>query len=77
MTKRVELIPEVLSTERDHQITSNEIYAIVNAGAETGILQTREHDMIGNEFELESRAVPSAMSQRASIVYALFSTTKS
>ncbi len=58
-----------LPTERDDQITSDEIYAAVNAGAEAGILQTREHDMIGNVFELESRTVPSAMSQRDSIVY--------
>lgn len=58
-----------LPTERDDQITSDEIHAVVNAGAEAGILQTREHDMIGNVFELESRTVPSAMSQRDSIVY--------
>ncbi|WP_222610556.1 hemolysin family protein [Undibacterium griseum] len=58
-----------LPTERDEQITSDEIYAMVDAGAEAGILQAREHHMIGNVFELESRTVPSAMSQRDSIVY--------
>ncbi|MEB0137794.1 MULTISPECIES: hemolysin family protein [unclassified Undibacterium] len=58
-----------LPTARDEQITSDEIYAMVDAGAEAGILQAREHHMIGNVFELESRTVPSAMSQRDSIVY--------
>jgi CBS domain containing-hemolysin-like protein len=58
-----------LPTERDDQITSDEMVAAVNAGAEAGILQTREHDMIGNVFELESRTVPSAMSQRDTIVF--------
>ena len=58
-----------LPTQRDEQITSDEIHAIVNAGAEAGILQTREHNMIGNVFELESRTVPSAMSHRDSIVF--------
>lgn len=58
-----------LPTERDEQITSDEIYAMVDAGAEAGVLQEREHHMIGNVFELESRTVPSAMSQRDSIVF--------
>ncbi|MET3136145.1 CBS domain containing-hemolysin-like protein [Undibacterium sp. GrIS 1.2] len=58
-----------VSTTRDDQITSDEIYAMVDAGAEAGVLQAREHHMIGNVFELESRTVPSAMTQRDSIVY--------
>ncbi|MFZ6815088.1 hemolysin family protein [Undibacterium sp. Rencai35W] len=58
-----------VSTTRDEQITSDEIYAMFDAGAEAGILQEREHHMIGNVFELESRTVPSAMTQRDSIVY--------
>ncbi|MFZ6723269.1 hemolysin family protein [Undibacterium sp. Ji49W] len=58
-----------LPTERNEKITSDEIYAMVDAGAEAGVLQEREHHMIGNVFELESRTVPSAMSQRDSIVY--------
>ncbi|MFZ6768884.1 hemolysin family protein [Undibacterium sp. Di26W] len=58
-----------LPTERNEKITSDEIYAMVDAGAEAGVLQEREHHMIGNVFELESRTVPSAMSQRDSIVF--------
>ena len=58
-----------LPMARDEQITSDEIYAMVDAGAEAGVLQAREHHMIGNVFELESRTVPSAMSQRDSIVF--------
>lgn len=58
-----------LSTTRNEQITSHDIYAVVDAGAEAGVLQAREHRMIGNVFELENRTVPSAMTQRDSIVY--------
>lgn len=58
-----------ISTTRNEQITSDDIYAVVDAGAEAGILQAREHHMIGNVFELENRTVPSAMTQRDSIVY--------
>lgn len=58
-----------LPTQRNDQITYDEIHAMVNAGAAAGVLQTSEHDMIGNVFELESRTVPSAMSQRDSIIY--------
>ncbi|MFZ6655163.1 hemolysin family protein [Undibacterium sp. TJN19] len=58
-----------LPTSRNDQITSDEIYAMMDAGAEAGVLHEHEHHMIGNVFELESRTVPSAMSQRDSIVF--------
>lgn len=58
-----------MSTTRDEQITSDDIYAVVDAGAEAGVLQAREHRIIGNVFELENRTVPSAMTQRDNIVY--------
>ncbi|MFZ6712665.1 hemolysin family protein [Undibacterium sp. TC9W] len=58
-----------LPTTRNEQITSDEIYAMFDAGAEAGVVLESEHHMIGNVFELESRTVPSAMSQRDSIVY--------
>ena len=58
-----------VSTTRDEQITSDDIFAVVDAGAEAGVLQAREHHMIGNVFELENRTVPSAMTQRDSVVF--------
>ncbi|WP_394780983.1 hemolysin family protein [Undibacterium sp.] len=58
-----------VSTQRDEKITSDDIYAIVDAGAEAGVLLESEHHLIGNVFELESRTVPSAMTQRGDVVY--------
>ncbi|MFJ3045799.1 hemolysin family protein [Herbaspirillum chlorophenolicum] len=56
---------------RQEVITPNEIHAMVDAGAQAGVLLTQEHHLIENVFELESRYVPSAMTQRESIVYFL------
>jgi CBS domain containing-hemolysin-like protein len=57
-------------------ITPNEIHAIVDAGAQAGALLHQEHHLIGNVLELESRYVPSAMTQRESIVYFLVTDTE-
>lgn len=58
-----------LPTERKDDITSDDIAAIVEAGAIAGILRKQEHELIENIFELESRTVPSSMTARESIVY--------
>lgn len=58
-----------LPTVRSDEITSDDIYAIMDAGAEAGVLQREEHHLIENVFELESRTVPSSMSSRESIIY--------
>ena len=58
-----------LPTARSEEITSDDIFAIMDAGAEAGVLQRQEHHLIENVFELESRTVPSSMSSRESIVY--------
>ncbi|MGL6071391.1 hemolysin family protein [Craterilacuibacter sp.] len=50
-------------------ITSADIFAVVDAGAEAGVLHKNEHQVIENIFELENRAVPSSMTQRESIVF--------
>ena len=54
---------------RSDEITSDDIFAIMDAGAEAGVLQRDEHHLIENVFELESRTVPSSMSSRESIVF--------
>ncbi|EJN06164.1 CBS domain-containing protein [Herbaspirillum sp. YR522] len=61
---------------RQDVITPSEIHAMVDAGAQAGVLLTQEHHLIENVFELESRYVPSAMTQRESIVYFLLSDTE-
>ncbi|PHM62194.1 hemolysin family protein [Xenorhabdus ishibashii] len=55
--------------ERNEDITSDDIYAVVEAGAVAGVLRKQEHELIENVFELESRTVPSAMTSRESVVY--------
>lgn len=54
---------------RSDEITTDDIVAIMDAGAEAGVLLQKEHHLIENVFELESRTVPSSMSSREHIVY--------
>lgn len=54
---------------RKDDITSDDIYAVVEAGATAGVLRKQEHELIENVFELESRTVPSSMTSRESVVY--------
>jgi CBS domain containing-hemolysin-like protein len=58
-----------INTIRDDQITFDDISAMVDAGAQAGVLQQQEHHVIENVFELESRTVPSSMTSRESVVF--------
>ncbi|MCT8342507.1 MULTISPECIES: hemolysin family protein [Photorhabdus] len=58
-----------IPTARNEDITSDDIFAIVEAGAVAGVLRKQEHELIENVFELESRTVPSAMTSRENIIY--------
>ncbi len=58
-----------LPEKRRDDITSDDLYAMVEAGAMAGLLRTQEKDLIGNVFELDVRTVPSAMTMRENIVY--------
>ena len=58
-----------LPEKRRDDITSDDLYAVVEAGAMAGVLRTQEKDLIGNVFELDVRTVPSAMTVRENIVY--------
>ena len=58
-----------IDTTREDSITFDEISAAVEAGAQAGVLQKQEQHFIENVFELESRSVASAMSNRDSVVY--------
>ncbi|WP_118984622.1 hemolysin family protein [Photorhabdus sp. CRCIA-P01] len=58
-----------IPTARNEDITSDDIFAVVEAGAVAGVLRKQEHELIENVFELESRTVPSAMTSRESIIY--------
>lgn len=55
--------------QRHEDITTDDIQAMVDAGAQAGLLRAHEQHAIENVFELESRLVPSAMTTRESIIY--------
>ncbi|MGL5918309.1 MAG: hemolysin family protein [Cetobacterium sp.] len=54
---------------RNELITHDDIFALVDAGAEAGVVHTKEHHLIENVFELEQRWVSSAMTTRDEIIY--------
>ena len=58
-----------VSDKRADEITFDDISAVVDAGAEAGVLPKQEYHLIENVFGLESRLLPSAMTTRESIVY--------
>ncbi len=58
-----------LPNVRTESVTSAEIVAMVDVGAQTGALLKQERQLIVNVFELDSRTVPSAMTNRENIVY--------
>lgn len=60
-----------LPDQRDERITSEDILAMTEAGARDGVLAQREQQAIANIFELDSRTVASAMTQRDRIAYFL------
>ena len=65
-----------IDTTREDAITFDEISAAVEAGAQAGVLQKQEQHCIENVFELESRSVASAMSNRDNVVYFTLSETE-
>ncbi|MFC5521232.1 hemolysin family protein [Polaromonas jejuensis] len=60
-----------LSSLRDDRITSDDILAMMEAGAIAGVLAAREQQVITNVFELDTRTVGSAMSPRDRIAFFL------
>ncbi|QPC29982.1 HlyC/CorC family transporter [Caldimonas thermodepolymerans] len=60
-----------LPSQRDDRITHDDILALVEAGAQAGLLLEQEQQVIANVFELDVRTVESAMTPRDRIVYFL------
>ncbi|MBP2279346.1 CBS domain containing-hemolysin-like protein [Psychrobacter sp. PL15] len=58
-----------ISTVRNDDMTSEDIYAVMDAGAEAGVLKQQEHHLIENIFEMQERTVTSVMNPREHIVY--------
>ena len=55
--------------EREDIVTTEDIVAMMDAGAEYGSLQQQEYNLIGNVFDLEARFLSSVMTPRDQIVY--------
>ncbi|MGH6625664.1 MAG: hemolysin family protein [Burkholderiaceae bacterium] len=60
-----------LPAQRDERVTSDDILALTEAGAQSGVLARREQQVIENVFELDTRTVESAMTPRDRIAYFL------
>lgn len=58
-----------LPTSRIDEITSEDIKAMADAGAQAGVFLNQEQHLISNVFELDSRIIPSAMTTRENIVF--------
>ncbi|MEB3753434.1 hemolysin family protein [Acinetobacter sp. MD2(2019)] len=58
-----------VNTIRDDNITFDDISAVMDAGAQAGVLLKQEHHFIENVFELEERNVPSSMTTRENVIY--------
>ncbi len=58
-----------LPAQRDERVTSADILALTEAGAQAGVLARREQQVIANVFELDTRTVASAMTPRDRIAW--------
>ncbi|GAB2991823.1 polyamine export protein PaeA [Psychrosphaera aestuarii] len=56
-------------TVREDIVTTEDIVAMMDAGAEHGSLRQQEYQLLGNVFELEGRTLPTTMTTRDAIVY--------
>lgn len=60
-----------VSTTRNEQLTFEDIFAVMNAGAKAGLLQREEYQLIENVFNMQSLNISSAMTVRDGIIYFL------
>lgn len=60
-----------MQTARDDAVTSDDIYAVMDAGAEAGVLDKGDQLMMEKVFEMQSIPVTAAMTARESLAYFL------
>jgi CBS domain containing-hemolysin-like protein len=58
-----------VNTTREDNITFDDISAVMDAGAQAGVVLKQEHHFIENVFELEERNVPSSMTTRENVIF--------
>lgn len=58
-----------IQTVRQDNMTPEDIVAVMDAGAQAGVLKAQEHYLIENIFDMQERTVTSTMTVRENIVY--------
>jgi len=58
-----------IPTSQIDQITPEDIVAMMDEGAQAGVLAQQEHKLLENVFDMDSRTVTSAMTARESLIY--------
>jgi CBS domain containing-hemolysin-like protein len=58
-----------ISVIRDEKMTFEDVSAILNQGAKSGLLEAKEHRIVENVFSLTDRSVLSAMTSKNDIVF--------
>ena len=58
-----------INTTSEDSVTFDDVSAIMEAGAEAGVVLQQEQHLIENVFELEERTVPSSMTARDDVVF--------
>ena len=58
-----------ISTVRQESLTFEDVYTVVDAGAEAGVIKAQEHYLIENIFDMQARTVTSTMTTREHIVF--------
>lgn len=58
-----------ISVTRNEKMTFEEVSAVLDEGAKTGLLEAKEHTLIENVFSLTDRTVLSAMTTRNDIIF--------
>lgn len=54
---------------QDHNVTEEDIHAILDEGSSSGVLEAQEHTMVKNVLRLEARNIASLMVPRTDIIY--------
>ena len=58
-----------LKSERIDDLTNDDLYAMVEAGAAAGLLRKEEHQVIENVFEMQTQYITTAMTPRENVLF--------
>lgn len=55
--------------QQGHQVTEEDIHAILEEGSNSGVIEAQEHTMVKNVLRLEERSIVSLMVPRSDVIY--------